>query len=255
MRRLMRVLILLACGLFAQTGQAFTLLGGTVATKGWSNPSVQFHLNPANCPSNVVNLLEKAFDVWNSVPTASLKVSKGRDSSVAIDQVLAGTIDVTPSVHCVTDMASLGLNADVIPGVAMGARYDGKGNIITGALVLNVQDGAGANINTYDSDVTINVIAHEIGHVLGLGHSASHAALMYYDASERTQASLSQDDVDGITYLYSRDEFGSDAMFGGCAAIGASRQHAGGWLLLLGLAVPALSFMFKRRLIEKDYNS
>lgn len=247
MHRLMRLVTLFTCGLIAQTGQAFTLLGGTVATKGWSNPSVQFHLNPADCPSNVVSLLEKAFDVWNSVPTTSLKVSKGSDSSVTIDQILSGTIDVNPSIHCVTDMASLGLNADVIPGVAMGARYDGKGNIITGALVLNVQDGAGANINTYDSDVTINVIAHEIGHVLGLGHSGSHAALMYYDASERTQASLSQDDVDGITYLYTRDEFGSDAMFGGCAVIGASRQHAGSWLLLLGLAVPALSVMFKRR--------
>jgi hypothetical protein len=237
----MRLVTFFAFGLIAQTGLAFTLNGGTVATKGWSNPSVQFHLNPANCPANVASLLEKAFDVWNSVPTTSLKVSKGSDSSVTIDQVLSGTIDVTPSIHCVTDMASIGLNADVIPGVAMGASYDGSGNIATGALVLNVQDGAGANINTYDSDVTINVIAHEIGHVLGLGHSASHAALMYYDASERTQASLSQDDVDGITYLYSRNEFGSDPMFGGCAVIGANVSNSGGWLILVALALPVMA--------------
>jgi hypothetical protein len=144
-------------------------------------------------------------------------------------------------------MTSIGLNADVIPGVAMGARFDGNGNIVTGALVLNVQAGAAANINTFDADLTINVIAHEIGHVLGLGHSSSKGALMYFDASERTMASLSQDDVDGITYLYTRDEFGSDAMFGGCAVVGASPSHSGGWLILAALAVPTLATLRRRR--------
>lgn len=225
----------------------FTLMGTTFATKGWNNPSVEFHVNPANCPADVNALLEKAFDVWNGIPTVSLNLKRGSDSVATIEQVLAGTFDATPTIHCVTDMAALGLNPSVIPGVAMGFRSDGSGNILSGALVLNVQDGASANINTFDSNLTIDVITHELGHVLGLGHSADKSALMYYDASERKSPTLAQDDVDGITYLYARNELGSDAILGGCAVIGSGRKTGVPWFSILILAIPVILVALKYR--------
>ena len=256
MLKRLRISTTLAIGLSSQSGLAFTLMGGAAPTIGWSQSHVQFHLNPENCPANVVSLLEKAFAVWNGVPTSSLRVSQGSDTGSNIEQVLAGTIDETPSIHCSTNMAALGLNPDVIPGVAMGARFDSRGSIVTGALVLNVQDGAGANINTFDPDLTVDVITHEIGHVLGLGHSADKNALMYYDASARTAASLAQDDVDGITYLYTRDEFGPDAAFGGCAVIGVSAlRHPSGGYLIAGLALPIVVVLLRRRLTHRCFTN
>lgn len=57
------------------------------------------------------------------------------------------------------------------------------------------------NYNEYDLE---SVVCHEFGHFLGLGHSATQAATMYYalgngDDSKRT---LHSDDEAGVCYLY-----------------------------------------------------
>jgi hypothetical protein len=43
-------------------------------------------------------------------------------------------------------------------------------------------------------------------------------ALMYYDASAKANLRLSQDDMDGISYLYPSDELGGDKI-AGCGLI------------------------------------
>ena len=53
---------------------------------------------------------------------------------------------------------------------------------------------------------------------------------MYYDATSKANLSLSQDDVDGISYLYPRKELSGDKLFG-CgtlAVVGTSRGEDGG---------------------------
>lgn len=49
-----------------------------------------------------------------------------------------------------------------------------------------------------------SVVAHELGHVLGLGHSSNAAATMYYALSfgNDSKRTLHQDDINGICYLY-----------------------------------------------------
>ena len=51
-------------------------------------------------------------------------------------------------------------------------------------------------------DELVIVIAHELGHVLGLGHSADPSALMYPTVSRRGSPVLSLDDLEGLRYLY-----------------------------------------------------
>ena len=57
-----------------------------------------------------------------------------------------------------------------------------------------------------------------MGHTLGLGHSQDLNALMYYDESLKQNLALAQDDIDGITYLYPRNELGNDKTMG-CSTV------------------------------------
>ena len=122
---------------------------------------------------------------------------------------------MTPSVHCLTDPAAVNMDPAYIPGAAMGYKMDDAGQITAGAVALNVQEGSAANIASIDRKILVSILVHEIGHVLGLGHSADKNAVMYYNAAEKKFASLAQDDVDGMTYLYARNELGEDPIFGG----------------------------------------
>ncbi len=58
------------------------------------------------------------------------------------------------------------------------------------------------------------MIAHEIGHAIGLGHAEdkNNEALMFYKVVN-LRRSLAQDDVDGLTYLY-------PVHFDGCGVFG-----------------------------------
>lgn len=51
-----------------------------------------------------------------------------------------------------------------------------------------------------------SVVVHEIGHLLGLGHSSIEEAIMYPSISSRTRkVELAQDDIEGIQKLYGKN--------------------------------------------------
>ncbi|KAI9111524.1 hypothetical protein K1719_017214 [Acacia pycnantha] len=72
-----------------------------------------------------------------------------------------------------------------------------------------------------------SVAVHEIGHLLGLGHSSVAEAIMYPTISSRTRkVSLADDDIQGIQQLY-----GSNPNYNGSTTVTTSKQndssHAG----------------------------
>ncbi len=237
-------LVAMTALMFSNGAFAFTLIGASKAVKGWAGTELELHINPDNCPDEVNDLMDKAINVWNEVPTFGILLRRGDDSTTTINEALAGTATTTPTVHCVTSMAAVGLNPAVIPGVATGQQVDSKGRLNYGVLILNAEEGAAANVKTLNEELVVDVIAHEIGHILGLGHSSDTSALMYYDASKRKKASLAQDDVDGITYLYPRDELTGDAVFGGCATIKGQRGR--GTIDPTLVALPAFLYLLTR---------
>ncbi|XP_050225729.1 metalloendoproteinase 3-MMP-like [Mercurialis annua] len=89
-----------------------------------------------------------------------------------------------------------------------GANFDGRGGVIAHAFAP--QDGrfhydgdepfaVGATEGAYDLET---VALHEIGHLLGLGHSSVEGAIMASSISTGVTRGLHSDDIQGIRALY-----------------------------------------------------
>lgn len=232
---------------FCSTAQAFTLIGTNSKIKGWNTHELAFHLNPENCPDGIDAVIEEALKTWNGVPTSGITVTLGDNTTATAAELKAIATTDVPAIVCSTNLAAdANLDPNVIPGLAQGTRFDEGNHINYGYIVLNVQPGAAANINNLSEELVQVVIAHEVGHVLGLGHSENTNALMYYDASKKEQLSLSQDDMDGLVYLYARNEFGGDNLLGGCGMIAKPSRQSHWWLWFM-LATPCLLGFATRR--------
>lgn len=230
-------LILLA----AVPARAFTLNSTANSDlKGWSGGDVQLLVNTANCPAgvDVVAIVKDAVEVWNNVPSSSVKVSYGG----ATTSTASGS---PPVVYCETNFAAIpgGPDANYVPGAATVSAPGGQ--IVAGRIFLNATGGS-ANIANFDFNTNVITMAHEIGHLLGLGHSHTTIALMYFDGSYRSNLGLAQDDIDGISYLYPSDE--TKGGIYGCGTVqgGTPMGPSSALLILLLLALPLAAFARSR---------
>lgn len=192
--------------------QAFTLnSSGNSGLKGWAGKEMILLVNTDNCPAgvDVPAIIQDAVKLWNNVSTSSVKVSYGGTTT-------STTFSSPATVYCETDFQTVvGADQNAVPGAASVTTAGGRIN--GGLLYLNASGGQG-NIGNFDQTTLLVILAHEIGHLLGLGHSHDTEALMYYDASAKKNLSLGQDDIDGISYLYPSDEFSGDAL-AGCGTV------------------------------------
>ncbi len=216
------------------SASAFTISGsGNSDLRGWAADPVSFKLNPAGCSIDQATLeqaIRDALSLWNGVPTSRLSVEYGGTTTVSLAQASADSVSDEvvaqgPYIFCSTNFTadSGGAPADSVPGV--GTFSSPAGQIVHGYLILNSTSGGAANIAELSTTTLSIIMAHELGHVLGLGHTSDTTALMYYDASARTKLSLSQDDMDGISYLYPRSEPSGAFGCGTLAAVGAAGKQ------------------------------
>lgn len=207
------------------TAAAFTLNG---FDGGWRGSTLKVNVNPANCPAGTLSRLDEAFSLWNSVAASDLKLEMGSTgSSTTPAQVQAKTASDAPVVVCDPNFGTTtGADPDSVLGAAY-TRNDGS-YIVNGGLILNAESGRSGHIGQQNSTRQAVIIAHELGHVLGLGHSQIAPALMYYDIGSKENLTLAQDDWDGMAYLYPRDELGNLGGIAGCGLTAALRGGAPG---------------------------
>jgi hypothetical protein len=174
---------------------------------------VKFYFNPTDCSvssGRIEESINNAVNLWNSVPTSRLRVTyNGQTSDTGRS--------AEPVISCVT--------SGISGAVGVGIISTSSGVIQTGEIQLNSEpDDVGNIATTTDAQLDIT-LAHEMGHVFGLGHSTVESSLMFYALGAKEHLSLSQDDIDGMTWLYPRKEPGDG--FLGCGSLGAGSGSGG----------------------------
>lgn len=231
----MKNVLLMTLGLLLPplSSQAFTLNSSTnPQQKGWASSNITIYVNTSNCPASVdvVSIISDAIRVWNNVSTSSVSLSYGGTTT-------STAASNPPIVYCETNFSTVtGADNNSVPGAASVSTSNNQ--IVAGFIVLNVSTG-NANIANKTTFELTTILAHEIGHLIGLGHSQTANALMYYTYSYKTSLNLAQDDVDGISYLYPSDEL-SKNKYAGCSLVKdiPPPSQGGMTMLLLCLIMP-----------------
>jgi hypothetical protein len=187
---------------------AFTLISSSIR-QGWDETTLTFNVNETSCTalgisaSTLNSAIDGAIELWNKSPTSKLKLARG-------STVTSTSATNPPTIYC-SNTAQSNTTAGI------GGVSTSGGVPVQGYLYLNGDSTMDAYFNNLTSTQQQVVMAHEMGHVLGLGHSENEYAMMYYDISSKETLNLSQDDIDGLTWLNPRDELKSGIM--GCATI------------------------------------
>lgn len=261
---------------FPTIGMTWTLNNNFGATFKDNNINVYVDSGTV-CPNNAITVTElegligPAVDnFWNKVPTANLHL-KAAGFSEHITTINEGRLCSPTDDECITDATTAGESnplkgpipavTDIIIACNSNPLNFGGSNVlavtipnkfsgkkIVGALILiNESSSTFGNLSRNDQ---IGVIAHEIGHALGLGHTPESSALMYYRIVN-LRSRLGQDDVDGISYLYPMkgDIYGlsKDGLLAGCGTISMDKKNPPGNspMIIMGLALGIMIIIFE----------
>jgi len=151
---------------------------------------------------------------WNKAPTSRLKLRAGNIVSVAAayetDNICEPSTNCEPNsdlavgsgilITCNNNITNFPNSA--ILGITIPNNI--SGGTILGALIM-INDRATNQFDTKSRAEKVAIIAHEIGHAIGLGHSPVTDSLMYY-ATVQSRTNLGRDDIDGISYLYPKQQ-------------------------------------------------
>lgn len=253
----MSLLGALLLSLLSFSAQAFTL--NNSATLVFNKDEVK--VNIANIACNNIGIdvhelkvlaAEAVDQYWNRSPTSRLKLRSGNvinvSSGYGTDLICNAATDCEPNL-------ALAVSSDVLitcnsnagnfssPSVlAVTVPNNISGKYIVGALIM-INDLASNQFVNKSRAEKISIIAHELGHTFGLGHSPVTDSLMYYSTVNH-RSLLGSDDIDGISYLYPKQQPVS------CGTIGPNTTPASLIGPLLGFLIIALAYIFPLRYLK-----
>ncbi len=173
---------------------------------------VQWNLNPSAGSNvtgsrSVADVIQTSFNTWTSAPNTGLAISRGADSTVASESASPSNINlicfVCSDADFTKDASTLAVTISTAANSIGGSDGHGGttafvGQIIKADILFNPATTYTTG-GTSGQDLQV-VATHEIGHFLGMDHSAIVRAIMFPSAS--SLLTLSTDDVAGISALY-----------------------------------------------------
>ncbi len=155
-------------------------------------------------------------DYWNTVSTSRLKLENGGEFQTSdnnfntarlcnpdTDGTCPDDSTIIPrATHIIISCNSNTADNFQMPSntYAMALNNHTSGNNIKGSIIL-INSTPSTPFSSLSYAQQVSVIAHEIGHGIGIGHTPSNANLMYYTPTPQRFA-LGADDAMAMTYLY-----------------------------------------------------
>ena len=199
---------------------AFTLISEHESS--FVNPEVAIDFTSRGDCSALGMTVNEVFDLvmesvdkyWNRVPHCRLNLVRGNMVDIPIDGIdiikpILGTSQLRAVIERVANNRILvGCNAESFDS----PRILAAGTIANNRGLVFINASSESYFRTSSRNERLAVLAHEIGHAFGLGHSSEPVALMYYSTGGKVQEKLTTDDFDGCAYLYPNDFPGSCSM-------------------------------------------
>ena len=172
----------------------------------------------------IKNVLE---DYWNTISESSLFLRY--EKAVTIASLTTSSRSGSILVGC------MAMGAGGSSGVAYTTESTGQSVIFLNDTTF--QPGG------YSNGAVEGVLAHEVGHALGLHHTKDNASVMTYETHDWSirPKYLSQDDKDGIVYLYPQ-ESKALGLLGSCNVV--EEAFAGDQDRQLGVLSWLVNFLF-----------
>jgi hypothetical protein len=181
--------------------------------------SVVFKVNTENAPPQAENDVIAATNAWSSVNGCSLRVIEGGTTNTC-GLFYSDGVNTISFNNCDGYFSGSGTCSGGVLAVTSISSYDhDQTRVVNGvtfyrALEANLTFNPFAACNFADHCQLQEIITHEMGHALGLHHSwdstfggtptaSDQIATMYWVAHfDGRCASLRQDDINGITFIY-----------------------------------------------------
>jgi hypothetical protein len=222
---------ILIFSLFIISNHSYSWTLNPSTAKGYEKNTIDIHVANTDCSgagfttakyTTLIRTAVKRF--WNQVPTSALFLDvKGINTSIDIngDEHDAALLKVPKN----SILAGCNDDAEDFDdaGILGSAQMSCTGGDCVAVLILNAHANSGLPGKS-DEDLE-SIIAHEIGHAFGLGHSEFKHNLMYFSISGKFQKWLGMDDIVGLNYLYPHDsEIGAlgISLLGNCGAVASA---------------------------------
>lgn len=210
----------------------------------------------------LVGLVNSAVnDFWNTIPTSRLQLEDGgfletNDTDFVTGELClsGGSCGGTPIPAVSEIVITCNTNATNFPGgtslIALTLPTVISSRNVKGSVIA-----INANNNSFGSlsrDKKIAVIAHEIGHAIGLGHTGKSENLMYHSVVP-VRDRLGQGDVDGLTWLYpvQLDMYGLGCFLGTISTGSGPSEPPSSWWPTLILGALMGLFLAKKKSTPK----
>ncbi len=213
----MKLLIALLISTYSYA--SFTILANVPIR--FANPEIRVDVAADGCanlndtPDEILDMVDIAVsEYWNKISTSSLHlragdivtVSSDYNNNMICDEDEPTCLNPVPNTN---KQVLIVCNSNNNPFSSSGILAVTLPNNLNGAEIVGAVIGINAKATTKYNDQTraqkIALLAHEIGHAFGLGHSSDTASLMYF-RNLSGRETIGVDDWQGATYLYPKEQ-------------------------------------------------